>query len=170
VSHRPGRSVRQRVGAVVSAGMLLAAGCAGRPAPQLTGRFEGNGVAVTATLRDSGRDSEVAATFRPQAGFHLYSVDLPAQGIDGLGIPTVLAVRGDLVATGAPRADRPVRMLRPAGLPVELPVYPDGPVTITLPVRRTGADRVEVVVSYAACSEGRCLMPVTDQPIALRPG
>ncbi|ARP73438.1 hypothetical protein LK07_30770 [Streptomyces pluripotens] len=111
------------------------------------------------------------ATFSPQQpGFHLYSIDLPAQGIDGLGIPTRLSVEGDLTATGKPTANRSTLLLRPAGLTTELPVYPNGPVTFTLPVRQTGPHQADVVVSYGACGESHCLVPVKDEVIHLSLG
>jgi thiol-disulfide isomerase/thioredoxin len=125
--------------------------------------FSEGGVDVTLTVHDSA----VVATFRPQQpGFHIYSVDLPEGGVNGLGIPTRLAVRGGLTATGPPTADQPVRLLELRGLSTRLPVYPDGPVTLTLPVRRSG-DSVEVVVSYGACSATQCLIPVTDHVVSI---
>ena len=54
---------------------------------------------------------------------------------------------------------------------VTLPVYPDGPVTLTEPVRLTnppGAARsATVLISYAACSHTVCLQPVVNQPVAV---
>ncbi len=146
------------------------AGRHGTATTQPVARFEGNGVAVTATLRSTADGSlAVEATFRPQEdGFHLYSIDLPRGGVDGLGVPTTLAVRGALSGAGAARADKPVHPLRYAALDLELPVYPDGPVTLTLPVTRTAPGAADVIVSYAACSPHRCLPPVVDQVIALR--
>jgi hypothetical protein len=149
---------------------LALAGCGAQPAgPGTNAQATANGVAVTVGLRPgSGDRAELRATFSPQRpGFHLYSLDLPAEGIDGLGIPTRIAVSGGLTALAAPTTDRSTRLLRPTGLSTELPVYPDGPVTFTLPVRRTGAGSAEVVVSYGACSESTCLMPVTDEHIPL---
>ncbi|GAA2096335.1 hypothetical protein GCM10009759_25430 [Kitasatospora saccharophila] len=153
--------------ATVSA--LLLGGCGTDRPARPTAQATANGVTVTVTLvpASDGR-REVRATFTPQeSGFHLYSIDLPAEGVDGLGIPTRLSVRGDLTATGSPSTDREIRRLRPAGLDVELPVYPDGAVTFTLPVRSTGSRQADVVVSYGACSETRCLVPVTDEVIHL---
>ncbi|MFE2914378.1 hypothetical protein [Kitasatospora indigofera] len=164
MTHRP----RRAAGAVVLL-LVAAAGCVGQGdagAPPAA-EFEGNGVGVAVRLdRDTDGAERLRVTFRPQeSGFHLYSVDLPAGGVSGLGIPTRLAVRGGLAADGPPTADRPLRTVSPAGLDVELPVYPDGPVTLTLPVHRTGEARAEAVVSYGACSEGRCLIPVFDQAL-----
>lgn len=148
--------------------MLLAGGCTRADdrtdQETLTGRLAAGEVTVEVTLVNG----QVRATFRPdRAGFHLYSLDLPPAGVQGLGIPTVVAVRGRLHATGKPAADVPVRALRIDELNVELPVYPDGPVTVTLPVRATGEGPAEVVVTYGACSENTCLPPVRDQAITL---
>jgi hypothetical protein len=65
-------------------------------------------------------------------------------------------------------ASRPVDLLRIAALHVRLPVYPDGPVTVTVPVRATGAPGAAVVVSYGACSTRVCLLPVTGHAIGMR--
>jgi hypothetical protein len=148
----------------VSAAVLLLGGCGGGHPPRETStQFSAGGVDVTLTVRTS----TVLATLRPeQAGFHVYSVDLPEGGVDGLGIPTRLSVRGGLAATGPPTADQPVHLLELTGLSTELPVYPDGPVTLTLPVRRSG-DSAEVVVSYGACSASQCLIPVSDHVSSL---
>lgn len=75
-------------------------------------------------------------TFSPQKpGYHLYSIHLPPGGVSGLGIPTVVSVRDGLRTTGSPTAERPVIGVQVAELNVDLPVYPDGPVTVTVPVR-----------------------------------
>jgi len=155
--------------------LLVPTGCAApsEPAagPATATGFADGGVTVTVRLDRAGDGRRlVRATFTPQqAGFHLYSVNLPAGGIDGLGLPTRLAVRGGLTADGTPQADRPLRTVSPSGLGVDLPVYPDGAVTVTLPVRQAGPGQAEAVVSYGACSEQRCLMPVTDRTIPLGP-
>lgn len=169
----PRREAAARRLAGVAAVCLLApalGGCGGSSAPAPTAHATADGVTVTVTLlRAANAPSRLRVVFSPQqSGFHIYSIDLPDQGIDGLGIPTRIAVRGGLAALGKAAANLPTRLLRPAGLPAELPVYPDGPVTFTLPVRRTSSGRAEVVVSYGACSEARCLMPVTDEIIPLR--
>ncbi|MGI5322859.1 hypothetical protein [Actinomadura nitritigenes] len=144
-------------GAVLGALVLLAGGCGHHEHAPEPFRFTEGGVEVTVSV--SG--TSVKAVYRPlRPGFHVYSVDLPAGGVDGLGVATGLDVRGGLTATGHSTADRPVRMLTLPSLGVSLPVYPDGPVTVSLPVRRTGRT-AEVVVSYAACSSGTCLPPVT---------
>jgi hypothetical protein len=80
----------------------------------------------------------VTARFTPdRPTFHVYSTDLPIDGVDGLGRPTRLEVSSGVIATGAAATESPVRLLRPEGLDVDLPVYADGPVTLTLPVQRS---------------------------------
>ncbi|MFA1537781.1 hypothetical protein [Actinomadura monticuli] len=144
--------------AVLGGLLLLACGCGRQSAPPASAGFTEGGVEVSISVSES----EVTAVFRPErAGFHVYSVDLPAGGVDGLGIPTRLGVRGGLAAAGRASADESVRMLDLPSLGVKLPVYPDGPVAVSLPVKRTG-NSAEVVVSYGACSAGTCLPPVID--------
>lgn len=134
---------------------VLVTGC-GSDRKEVTARFaEGDvEVAIVASA------DVVEVTFRPvRPGFHIYSIDLPS---GGLGIPTRVAVRAGLAATGAPTADEAVRPLELPVLGARLPVYPDGPVTVSLPVRRTGRT-AQIVVSYGACSRAVCLQPVIDR-------
>jgi len=51
-----------------------------------------------------------------------------------------------------------------------LPVYPDGPVTLRLPVKvsgNTASAPAELSVTYAACSRTTCLTPVVDKRITV---
>jgi hypothetical protein len=152
---------------------LLVGGCArpavSRPSADPSGRLNGGGVTVVAVLAtEPDGTGLVRVTFSPQKlGYHLYSIHLPPGGVNGLGTPTVVSVRNGLRMTGSPAADRPVIDARIAELNVDLPVYPDGPVTVTVPVRRTGSGRAEVVVSYGACSATTCLPPVRNRLITM---
>jgi hypothetical protein len=94
-------------------------------------------------------------------------VDLTTSGIPALVVPTRLSVRGALAATGTATADEPTQLLDIAVLGVGLPVYPDGPVTLLLPVRRAEGATGQVVVSYGACSSSTCLAPVIDEAIPI---
>lgn len=130
-------------------------GCGAGPNP-VVARFTAGDVAVTI----AASPDVVKVTFRPtRPGFHLYGLDLPP---GGLGIATRVNVRAGLHATGAPSASETVRWLDLPSLGARLPVYPDGPVTISLPVRRTNRT-AEIVVSYGACSRTVCLAPVIDR-------
>lgn len=125
--------------------------------------------AVTVTLaveRDAG-GPVIAATFTParqQPPLHLYAVDLPE---DGPGMPTriELAAGAPVRARGPLRADQPTRLLH------DIPVYPDSTaVTVRLPITAppgTGLVPVEVLVTYMACSEEACLVPVQRAPLTI---
>jgi cytochrome c biogenesis DsbD-like protein len=113
------------------------------------------------------RRHDLTATFTPRrSGFHVYSVDLPAAGVQGLGVPTRVQPSGGATATGDLVADQPVRSLDYPSLGLTLPVYPDGPVTLRLAVERSRSEP-EVRVTYAACSEALCLPPVRDARVPL---
>lgn len=128
--------------------------------------FTDQGVSVAMHLSADG--TRLLTTFTPQRpGFHLYSVGLPADGIQGLGRPTRVEVAGALHSSGPLTAESPVRMLSMQGTDVTFPVYPDGPVTTELPVGVDSRGGAQVLVSYAACSAQECLMPVTAHPVQL---
>ena len=115
----------------------------------------------------AGDTGVIAATFTPeQPGFHLYSVDLPPQGVQGVGRPTRVELGGALAVQGTAVVDQVATEQRVAGLDAAVPVYPDGPVTLRLTARR-GAGRTLAWVSYAACSATTCLPPVTHQQVEL---
>ncbi|MEU6309364.1 hypothetical protein [Streptomyces sp. NPDC047014] len=161
--------------AAVLACLLILTGCSGdgggdgRDTP--TTRFSANGVTVVLSVTGwKGAKGTLAAVFTPEEkGFHLYSTDLPADGVDGVGRPTSVAVDGALRAEGTLAAGAEVRSLRVPGVDAPLPVYPDGPVTTTLPVRADGNGEATVHVGYASCSaEEGCTIPVADRPVRLR--
>jgi hypothetical protein len=130
--------------------------------------FTEQGVSVAMHLSDDG--TKLLTTFTPQRpGFHLYSVELPADGIEGLGRPTRVEVAGALRSRGPLTAESPVRMVPMQGTDLAFPVYPDGPVTTELPVDIDPRGGAKVLVSYAACSPRECLIPVTGHPVELTP-
>jgi len=135
--------------------------------------FVEHGVRVSIGLnRDRSQGLWLSGTFAPtSAGTHLYSVDLPPRGIEGLGRPTRLSVAAGsgLRPVGAAIADRPVIQERIPELNTVLPVYPDGPVTVLLPVVTTSPAPaiVDVSISYMACGSNGCLAPVIDKRLAI---
>jgi hypothetical protein len=151
------------------------AGCGHDAAPSRTHTsFADGGVAVTVTLERAGAHTVVVtATLRPQQpGFHLYSLALPDKGVDGLGIPTRLSAAAPLAATGAATTDAHPYGLRPAGLDVTLPVYPDGPVTLHLTTRLPASTPTPATahlhLTYGACSTtAGCLTPVRSHTATL---
>lgn len=150
-----------------------ATGCGGPAAVTRTeGGFTDGGVRVSAVIERAGAGAlDVTVTLRPQqAGFHLYSLDLPDGGIDGLGIPTRVSVTGGLSPDGPATTATASQLLRPAGLDVALPVYPDGPVTLRLAAHRAGgASRsARLTLTYGACSERYgCRPPVREHALDL---
>ncbi|MET9571348.1 hypothetical protein ACFYNW_20135 [Streptomyces virginiae] len=175
--------VRQsRKGRVAAALLCLAAlsACGGQPAADTAGsergpapatRFSENGVTVTLSVADwKASEGTLTAVFTPEAkGFHLYSTELPATGIEGVGRPTAVGVTGVLKAEGSLKAAAEVRSISVPGVDAPVPVYPDGPVTTTLPVRADGNGDATVLVGYASCStRDGCTIPVSDRPVRLR--
>jgi hypothetical protein len=133
--------------------------------------FTENEVTVEIRLeQENGGQFFLAATFTPEAGHHLYGKDLPAGGVDGLGRPTRLELvpGSGLVAAG--ELMESVSAL-PADEPPGLLVYPEGPVTLRLPVQLPeggGWFDEQVSVTYMACTDGQCCPPVLGKLVALR--
>ena len=144
---------------------------AGAPAAvgTVAGSLRDEGVHVTfAWVTATHGQPVLTVRFTPeQPGFHLYSVDLPPDGIGGVGRPTRLEVGGGLAAVGAPVPGARTMALRIDGIDAPLPVYPDGPVTLRQAVRVTPGRPALAWVSYAACSGSTCLPPVTRREVAL---
>jgi hypothetical protein len=157
---------------LTAVGLLLAvAGCSSSEAATTLAsatRTQGRVTARVSLIDQSSAGWRLEVVLLPPSpGFHLYSLSLPNGGVRGLGVPTRLSVRGALTATGTATADEPTQLLDIAVLGVKLPVYPDGPVTLLLPVRRAEGAMGQVVVSYGACSSSTCLAPVIDEAIPI---
>ncbi|MER7463370.1 hypothetical protein [Streptomyces sp. NPDC097981] len=169
---RPSRTAR--VAAALLSSAVLAA-CGGRSAEGAgasapTTSFTEQGVTVTLSVSDwHTSKGTLTAVFAPERkGFHLYSTDLPAGGVEGVGRPTAMAVTGALKAEGRTAAAAQVRSITVPGVESPVPVYPDGPVTTTLPVRADGNGDATVLLGYASCStEDGCTIPVSDHPVHL---
>jgi thiol-disulfide isomerase/thioredoxin len=135
------------------------------------GSFSQGGVHVEVTLqRDVARQTWIAATFAPErADAHLYAKDLPARGVDGLGRPTRLSVVSatGLKVVGDLVADRRVHEDVIEELHLSLPVYPNGPVTLRLPVVVNRGAQAELSLGYMACGSIGCLPPVTDKRLRI---
>ncbi|WP_431678290.1 hypothetical protein [Kitasatospora sp. KL5] len=170
-THHRARRCAAALAAVLALCPAAACSADDRPAAApSSARFTENGVTVDLSLgKWDGSAGTLTAVFTPErAGYHLYSLDLPPDGIDGVGRPTSLRLRGGLEQTGRPAADSAPHPLQlPGDLPA-VPVYPDGPVTVTLPVHRTASGAATVLVGYAACSETQgCMLPVDGHPVEL---
>ncbi|MFF8835740.1 hypothetical protein [Streptomyces sp. NPDC015130] len=158
--------------ALLAAGSLTGCGQESEPshAAAVT-EFNENGVTVRLSVADWKSDAgTLVATFTPdEAGFHLYSTALPAEGVEGVGRPTEVRPVGSVATAGAMTVDKQVKSITVPGVRAALPVYPDGPVTVTLPIRATAPGEAKVLIGYASCSstEG-CTIPVADRAVALR--
>ena len=122
-----------------------------------------------------GTQGEVVALFRPlEAGFHLYGPELPRDGIDGAGRPTLLEVK-----TGSGWRAIGALVPEPSTTPMlvptfdrAFPIFPEGPATLRLSVERdptaSGSAELIVSVTYMACSfSGLCLAPVIGREVTL---
>ena len=138
--------------------------------------FTTNGVRVAVGLdSDSQGRLLLRATFTPvEHGFHIYSKDLDLKKTDGIGLPTSF----DLMPHASLRvAGRVFSNVSPVSLEVKilnvtLPVYPDGPVVLRLPVEVDRADEdiaAQVTVTYMACkTDGECLFPVKKRIVDVK--
>jgi hypothetical protein len=152
---------------------LVAAACGPAPAV-VTQVFEESRVELRLWLEPHAGGSVVVAEFRPTAeDLHLYGTELPMTGVDGAGRPTRLdLVDPDWRASGSLSASASSRLVAYPGLSEPLPVFPDGPVTLRLPVERltpsNGDSLIQVEVTFLACSSsGLCYKPVERHSIAI---
>jgi len=136
------------------------------------GSFTEHDVGVSLSLiQNHDGNYFVSATFIPPDGYHLYSKDIPATGIDDLGRPTLIELTSNslMKATGALREN--VKPQAPDFEPRDLQVYPAGPVTLRLPVELpAGEDWIddEISITYMACSAGTCKPPVVGRIVKVR--
>jgi hypothetical protein len=137
--------------------------------------FTEHGVQVVITLeRDHNGALILAGTYTPEdPDSHVYSKDLPRAGIDGAGRPTLLEVlpQPSVRAIGPLSADHPVLLQQFEGFSSAFPIYPDGSVTLRMPIEVTAGaatTTVDLAVTYMACSsKGYCLPPVMDKRLAV---
>lgn len=166
--------------------MILGSCASARQAPQYIGAppygmlhsltsLQHNGVRVTVVLeRDRQGTLILAGRYMPEdPTYHLYSVHLPRAGFQGLGRPTLLEVprQPGIEVLGIVGVDRAEIRQRVAALDIELPVYPDGAVTLRQPIQLAPAREtrdVELRVTYMACSsDGYCLPPVENRAVVV---
>jgi hypothetical protein len=114
----------------------------------------------------------LSGTFTPtRPGFYLYGKDLPKTGLQGLGRPTLLEVQqtGSIKITGALEADQPIKNIYVNALDISFPVYPAGPVTLSIPFEPAGNPAfMELSITYMACSDKTCLPPVINKRVYIQ--
>jgi hypothetical protein len=151
----------------------ISASCApAQSEPIALASFTENFVGVSVTLeRASGGGTFLSATFTPSEGHHLYSKDIPINGLEGLGRPTLLELPEESQMTVLGELIESVQAQEPDFEPKELLVYPAGPVTLKLPVELPpGNDWIddEIKITYMACSDYQCKPPVEGKIVSIR--
>ncbi len=153
---------------LVIAAAAVISSCSGtRDDLLLLDTFTKNSVTVSIYLdRPKDGTSLLLASFVPEAGLHLYSKEIPRNGVDGLGRPTLLELTPASKMTAAGELTESIPAQIPAFEPKELLVYPVGMVTLTLPVTLpdgNGQMDDEISITYIACSDTGCKAPVVNQ-------
>jgi hypothetical protein len=138
--------------------------------PLALGGFTANEVRVQLFFTETLGEARLLATFTPsRADLHLYDTQLPTNGARGLGRPTRVKLVSSAViqAAGHVVPDRLSTELIVAG--TRVPVYAEGPVSISMPVnRRTASGGAAVLsITYMACTEKVCFPPVVDRRLSV---
>jgi hypothetical protein len=127
--------------------------------------FAKSGVRVGVFMdADSKGQPLLRATFTPtDRGFHVYSKDLNTKATGGLGMPT----RFELLPHPSIKAAGPLFADAATERHHGLDIYPDGLVSLRLPIQFVGAETniaAQVAITYMACkTDGVCLRPVERQ-------
>lgn len=161
---------------VIVLSLLLLAGsasCGSAPkGPLELASFTENFVTVSIALeQDENGTAILAATFTPEKGHHLYSKDIPINGLMGLGRPTLIELTEESQITALGNLIESVQAQEPDFEPKELLVYPAGPVTLHLPVELPpGNDWIDddVKITYMACTAYQCKPPVEGRIVSIR--
>ena len=145
------------------------------PMGTILSEVEDSGVKVTFFLAKGENGKHwLQATFSPlKIGYHVYSKDLPADGIDGIGRPTLLELSESAAISdvGELTADKKIHNLASPLNADGFPVYPDGPVTLSLPFTMkpdtNGTVDVIAKITYMACTKTSCNPPVEGKVVKL---
>jgi hypothetical protein len=135
---------------------------------------EENDVKVTVFLEYDDKELPLlTALFEPLLkGHHFYSKNTPKTGVDGIGRPTLieLSPNASIVARGNLIESRSAIMDAYTGLAEPLYIYPDGPITLQLPITIPTSNQKSltetIFVTYMTCSSnGLCTAPVVEKAI-----
>jgi hypothetical protein len=120
-------------------------------------------------------EAVLLATFIPtEADAHMYSMELPKEGIDGLGRPTLIELpdRARMQVAGEMQESLPAEEDEVASDLPALPVYPAGPVTLRLPVLLPGGQGElvddQILITYMSCTPRGCHKPVFEKLVAVQ--
>ena len=134
--------------------------------------FNENDVDVSISLIHGSNGAYIlSAAFTPPEGYHLYSKDIPINGVDGLGRPTLLELTPNSRLQAAGTLAENAKAGTPSFEPKELLVYPLGPMTLSLPVKLPQGDQWtedQLSVTYMACSASQCKPPVVGKIVTVR--
>ena len=138
--------------------------------------FTRNGVHVLVSMEaDSKGQPLLRASLTPtDPGFHLYSKEHDPEKADGAGVATRLELLPNpaVKAVGQAFTDAAARTHRVPSLNLAVDIYPDGPVSLRLPIRfAVGATNVaaQIALSYMACkTDGECRLPVQRHVVDVR--
>jgi len=111
------------------------------------------------------------ATFSPPHGYHLYSKDLPRDGDNGQGRPTLLELPSGSKMQALGVLSESVSSYMVGYEPDGPLIYPDGPVTLSLPVKlpsTRGWVNDQISLTYTACTEVECKIPTIGKLINVR--
>jgi hypothetical protein len=130
-----------------------------------------NDIAVSVRLtRKIDGSFILEGVFIPPSGYHLYSKDLPRGGTNGQGRPTLLELPpGSQIQSVGPLVES-VASNMVSSEPDGPLVYPDGPVTLSLPVKlppERGWVKDQISLTYTACSLTACKDPTIGRLIAV---
>jgi hypothetical protein len=153
--------------------LTLFTACQSKQAAKLElARSTESAVEVVITLTRVKGQVYLSATFTPTENkLHLYSKDIPKDGVGGLGRPALLELAsGSSIKANGNLTESATAQILQTGTQ-ELPVYPAGAVTLSLPVTLpAGKDWVneQVIVTYMACTDYSCRAPVENKVIPIR--
>ena len=165
-----------RVLGVTLFAFILLASCTAQPAawpasPLPLASFTENSVTVNIRLeRDASGQDILSVTFTPlDPPLHLYGKDIPREGVNGLGRPTLIElVPGSRLQAAGELTDSVTPV--PDDDAADLTEYPAGPVTLHLPIllpEGKGWFNEQVSITYMACSDSSCQPPVVGKLVNL---
>jgi hypothetical protein len=175
-------SITRRLFTVLLAFVILstlAIACTPRPKVDLArgasmklATFSQHSVDVNIELqRGTNGQTFLSAVFTPAPGYHLYSKDMPRYGVGGLGRPTLLELGENSKMETLGKLIESVGANVSTADPSGVLIYPDGPVTMTLPIRLPDGDEwaaEEILLTYMACSATGCKPPVQGEVISVK--
>lgn len=154
--------------------LILITACLPAQTPTLElARSKENSVEVTITLTRA-EDGQVflSATFTPvENSLHLYSKDIPRNGVDGLGRPALLELPQNSAIKANGKLTESALSEIPLSGPQDLLVYPVGAITLRLPVILPAGKiwlNEKVIITYMACTDYACRPPVEGKVIPIQ--